>query len=180
MLGEWLATARRVVVFTGAGISTESGIPDFRSPQGIWAQFKPIQFSDFIASEESRRESWRRKFIIDHDMRVARPNRGHRAVQALVARGQCICVITQNIDGLHQVSGITESHLVELHGNGTYAKCLECGHRHELAPIEHAFTGRGELPHCLICGGLVKAATISFGQTMPTTAIQRADEACQN
>ena len=172
-----LTDAQRIVVFTGAGISTESGIPDFRSPQGIWSQFQPIQFQEFIASEAKRREAWRRKFLIDRDMRAARPNRGHRAVQALVARGHCACVITQNIDGLHQMSGINEARIVELHGNGTYAKCLECGRRHDLAPIEEAFASEGRLPHCEGCGGLVKAATISFGQAMPEAAMQRAEQA---
>ena len=172
-----LTDAQRVVVFTGAGISTESGIPDFRSPQGIWSQFQPIQFQEFITSEAKRREAWRRKFLIDRDMRAARPNRGHRAVQTLVARGQCACVITQNIDGLHQMSGINEARIVELHGNGTYAKCLECGRRHDLAPIEEAFASEGRLPHCEGCGGLVKAATISFGQAMPEAAMRRAEQA---
>lgn len=174
-LASLLDAARRVVVFTGAGISTESGIPDFRSPQGLWAQFKPIQFQEFVSSESQRREAWRRKFLIDRDMRAARPNRGHRAVRQLVASGRCPCVITQNIDGLHQASGIADADIVELHGNGTYAKCLDCGLRHELAPIQDAFEQAGELPVCRTCGGLVKAATISFGQAMPVAAMQRAE-----
>lgn len=176
LLSAMLTEAARIVVFTGAGISTESGIPDFRSPQGIWSQFQPIQFQEFLTSEAKRREAWRRKFLIDRDMRAARPNRGHRAVRALVARGDCP-VITQNIDGLHQMSGIEEARIIELHGNGTYAKCLECGRRHELAPIEAAFALEGRLPHCEGCGGLVKAATVSFGQAMPEAAVQRAVQA---
>ncbi len=176
-LSAYLVAAQRIVIFTGAGISTESGIPDFRSPQGIWSQFQPIQYQDFIASEAQRREAWRRKFLLDRDMRAARPNRGHRAVQALVAQGKCPCLMTQNIDGLHQMSGVEEARIIELHGNGTYAKCLECGRRHELAPIEERFTAEGQLPHCEGCGGLVKAATISFGQPLPVAALQRAQEA---
>jgi NAD-dependent deacetylase len=172
-----LAEARRIVVFTGAGISTESGIPDFRSPQGIWSQAKPIDFNDFLASADARREAWRRKIEIDRDMERAEPNRGHRAVAALVAQGRAHCVITQNIDGLHQRSGIPESRIVELHGNGTYATCLDCGLRHELAPIKGAFVADGTLPLCRNCAGLVKAATISFGQSMPERAMARAQAA---
>lgn len=176
-----LAAARRIVVFTGAGISTESGIPDFRSPQGIWSKAKPIDFRDFLASAEMRREAWRRKMELDRDMEIAEPNRGHRAVAALVASGAATCVITQNIDGLHQRSGIAESKVIELHGNGTYAHCLDCGLRHELAPIKAAFAKDGSLPTCVNCGGIVKTATISFGQAMPELAMQRARreaEAC--
>ncbi len=171
-----LDEASHLVVFTGAGVSTESGIPDFRSPQGIWSKAKPIEFRDFVAHEPLRREAWRRKIEIDRDMEAATPNRGHRAVAALVARGRASCVITQNIDGLHQRSGIPDASIVELHGNGTYASCLDCGLRHELAPIKAAFVADGSLPHCRNCGGLVKAATISFGQAMPERAMIRAQE----
>lgn len=171
-----LDAAARIVVFTGAGISTESGIPDFRSPQGVWSKAKPIEFRDFLAHEHLRREAWRRKIEIDRDMEVAEPNRGHRAVAALVASGRASCVITQNIDGLHQRSGIPDARIVELHGNGTYASCLDCGLRHELAPIKAAFVADGTLPHCDNCGGLVKAATISFGQAMPERAMARAQD----
>lgn len=176
-LREHLDGARRIVLFTGAGISTESGIPDFRSPQGIWSKASPIEFRDFVASADMRREAWRRKIEIDRDMEVAAPNRGHRAVAALVHQGRAGCVITQNIDGLHQRSGIPESRIVELHGNGTYATCLDCGLRHELAPIKEAFVADGTLPLCRNCAGLVKAATISFGQSMPERAMARAQAA---
>ncbi|MGD9601013.1 MAG: NAD-dependent deacetylase [Gammaproteobacteria bacterium] len=176
-LAALLDDAATIVVFTGAGISTESGIPDFRSPQGIWSQFTPIQFQDFVHSETHRREAWRRKFLIDRDMQRARPNRGHRAVQALVAGGRCPCVITQNIDGLHQASGIPADRIVELHGNGTYARCLDCGHAHALEPIRIAFERDGTLPACDACGGLVKTATISFGQPMPDVEMRRAEQA---
>ena len=114
----------RAVVFTGAGISTESGIPDFRSPNGIWSKTTPIYFDEFVSSEAARREAWRRKFHIDQDIDHAEPNRGHRAVARLVREGVVSAVITQNIDGLHQLSGVPEENIVELHGNGTYAKCL--------------------------------------------------------
>lgn len=169
-----LAEAQRVAIFTGAGISTESGVPDFRSPGGIWTRLAPIDFKDFLRSEDLRREAWRRKIEIDRDMQVAEPNRGHRAVAALLARGKARAVITQNIDGLHQRAGIAEQAVIELHGNGTYARCLDCGLRHELAPIVEAFTREDRLPECMDCGGIVKSATVSFGQAMPPAAMQRA------
>jgi len=170
-------SADRVVVFTGAGISTESGIPDFRSPQGIWSKMQPIQFQDFMASEEMRREAWRRKIVIDQDIARATPNRGHRAVFTLVSSGKCDAVITQNIDGLHQASGIPDNNIVELHGNGTYATCLNCKVRYELEPIYEAFSTDETLPVCTHCGGIVKTATVSFGQSMPVDAMARAEAA---
>ena len=166
-------------MFTGAGLSTESGIPDFRSPGGVWSRFAPIAFQDFLSSEDMRREAWRRKVAIDRDMQRALPNRGHRAVAELVRQGRCDCVITQNIDGLHQQSGIPPSRLVELHGNGTYAACLACGWRHELAPIMAQFEVDETVPTCGRCGGIVKTATVSFGQPMPEAAMRRAQEATE-
>jgi NAD-dependent deacetylase len=171
-----LAASRRAVVFTGAGISTESGIPDFRSPGGIWTQMKPIMFQDFCASREMRREAWRRRFASDPVMRAAEPNRGHRAVARLVREGKVSAVITQNIDGLHQASGIPDRQVIELHGNTTYAICLDCGERYELEPLRAAFEREGDVPDCTTCGGLVKTATISFGQAMPEVPMLRAQE----
>ena len=168
--------AQRIVIFTGAGISTESGIPDFRSPGGIWTKMRPIDFSDFLASEEARRETWRRRFATDATMRKAEPNRGHRAVAALVNRGKASAVITQNIDGLHQASGVPESQVIELHGNTTYAHCLECAERYEIEDIRIDFERTGEPPACDRCGGHVKTATVSFGQAMPPAAMIRAEE----
>ncbi len=167
--------ARRAVVFTGAGISTESGIPDFRSPGGIWTKQAPIDFSDFVKSEESRRESWRRRFAGDAVMRNAEPNRGHRAVATLVRRGKVGAVITQNIDGLHQASGVPADKVIELHGNTTYAHCLTCGARYEIEALRVAFERDGSAPRCTWCDGLVKTATISFGQQMPAEAMRRAE-----
>jgi len=172
-----LAESRRSVVFTGAGISTESGIPDFRSPNGVWSKFTPVYYQDFVASEEARREAWRRKMIVDRDMHEAEPNRGHRAVAELVRRASASFVITQNIDGLHQKSGVPDERVIELHGNSTYAACLDCGLRHELEPILEAFAVDETLPHCRSCDGLVKTATVSFGQAMPQAAMQRAEAA---
>ncbi len=174
-LAELIAKARRTVVFTGAGISTESGIPDFRSPGGIWTKMAPIDFADFLASEEARRETWRRRFAMEETFRAAAPNRGHRAVAELIRGGKASVVITQNIDGLHQASGIPEDRVVELHGNTTYAHCLDCARRYELEALRIPFERDETAPLCDACGGFVKTATISFGQAMPGAAMRRAE-----
>ncbi len=158
--------ARRVVVFTGAGISTESGIPDFRSPGGTWTKMKPIDFSDFMRSDTARRETWRRRFDMEPQFRQATPNRGHRAVAELIRTGKASSVITQNIDGLHQDSGIPDDKVIELHGNTTYAHCLDCGQRYSIPALQVDFERDSIVPSCA-CGGWVKTATISFGQSMP-------------
>lgn len=176
-LKRMVSEARRMVAFTGAGISTESGIPDFRSPGGIWTRYKPIDFGDFIASEDARRESWRRKFASDAVMRAATPNAGHRALARLVEDGRMSAVITQNVDGLHQASGVPDAKVIELHGNATYASCLDCGERHELEWVRTLFEDGETLPECVKCGGIVKTATISFGQSMPEVEMARAREA---
>lgn len=173
-LARMIEKARRAVVFTGAGISTESGIPDFRSPGGIWTRMAPIDFADFLASEEARVESWERRFGADETLRAARPNRGHRAVAELFRRGTLSAVITQNIDGLHQASGIPQESVIELHGNTTYARCLDCSRRYEIEAVWHSFSNRRQTPVCESCGGFVKTATISFGQAMPEAAMRRA------
>ncbi len=170
-----IADARRAVVFTGAGISTESGIPDFRSPGGIWTRMKPIMFQDYLASAEARREAWRRKFEAEPTMRAAEPNRGHRAVARLVREGKVSAIVTQNIDGLHQASGVPEDKVIELHGNATYAHCLDCAERYEIADLQAAFERDGDMHDCRRCGGLIKTATISFGQSMPEEPMRRAE-----
>lgn len=175
-LARVIADAGLVAGFTGAGISTECGIPDFRSPGSPWLQNKPIDFDLFVSSEEMRREAWRRKFTMDDLYRGARPGRGHHALAALAASGKMPALITQNIDGLHQASGIPDDRLIELHGNGTYAKCLSCEARAELADVRAAFEASGKAPTCA-CGGLIKSATISFGQAMPEKAMARARDA---
>ena len=172
---ELIANARRAVVFTGAGISTESGIPDFRSPGGIWTRMAPIDFADFLGSEEARRETWRRRFAMEETFRAAAPNRGHRAVAELVRRGKVGAVITQNIDGLHQASGIPEDRVVELHGNTTYAHCLDCARRYEIEALRLAFARDEMALVCDSCRGFVKTATVSFGQAMPPAAMRRAE-----
>lgn len=164
-----------MVIFTGAGISTESGIPDFRSPGGVWSRMQPIYFQEFIASEEKRREAWRRRFSNVDGWVGAKPNRGHIAVARLVASGKASCVITQNVDNLHQASGIEEHKVIELHGNATYATCLSCHVRVELDTIEQQFKAKGTVDPCR-CGGIIKTATISFGQQMPELPMRRACE----
>jgi NAD-dependent deacetylase len=172
-----IAEADNIAAFTGAGISTESGIPDFRSPGGIWARYKPIEFGDFVASAEARRESWRRKFATHPTLASATPNAGHRALARLVEQGRMSAIITQNVDGLHQASGVPDDKVIELHGNTTYAACLDCHQRHELDWVRDIFADGERLPACTSCGGHIKTATISFGQAMPQEAMERAQAA---
>ena len=175
-LSKLIAAADRAVVFTGAGISTESGIPDFRSPGGVWSRMKPIYFQEFVGSQDMRREAWNRTFSGVMGWTGAKPNAGHYAVAEMVTRGKVSSVITQNVDNLHQDAGVPPERVIELHGNGTYATCLDCGLRHELEVLKQSFLGRGEIPSCRECGGLVKTATISFGQAMPADKMIRAEE----
>lgn len=176
-LSALIASAKRAVVFTGAGISTESGIPDFRSPGGIWSQNRVIYFDEFCRSRDARMEAWTRLFNGRKMLNQAEPNAGHRAVARLVERGVVTHVVTQNVDGLHQASGIPDARVIELHGNSTYAKCLKCAARYSLDEMEQVFQALGEPPACEVCGGLVKSATISFGQPMPEEQMQRATAA---
>lgn len=166
--------AQRIVLFTGAGISTDSGIPDFRSPGGTWTKMKPIDFSDFMRSDAARRETWKRRFEMEPILRQATPNRGHRACAELIRIGKASCVITQNIDGLHQDSGIPDDKVIELHGNTTYAHCLECAQHYDIDSLRVDFEQDNIVPHCA-CGGWVKSATISFGQSMPVDAMRKAE-----
>jgi NAD-dependent protein deacetylase/lipoamidase len=169
--------AGKIVIFTGAGISTESGIPDFRSPGGVWSKVQPIQFQDFVASQEIRDESWRRRFTGEDTMGKALPNRGHLAVAKLIQTGKATHIITQNVDNLHQNSGVPDEQVIELHGNATYAKCLDCGHPYDLRDLALAFEANGTVHDCEACGGLIKSATVSFGQAMPELEMMRAEEA---
>jgi len=176
---ELLGSSRRLVVFTGAGISTESGIPDFRSPGGLWDKNKPIEFSEFMRSEEARKESWRRKFAMDSVLSKAEPNKGHMAISSLYTQGKLEAIITQNIDGLHQMSGVKEEDVIEVHGNTTYAKCLSCYEKMTLDEVREIFDRDETLPLCKFCGGIIKTATISFGQAMPVAEMRRAERAAQ-
>lgn len=176
-LRKLIQRSHRAVVFTGAGISTESGIPDFRSPGGLWSKYRVIYFDEFVRSRDARVEAWTRLFDGRETLKKATPNAGHRAVSRLVEQGKVTEVITQNIDGLHQASGVPADKVIEVHGNATYAKCLSCGARHEFDDIESAFKATKEPPSCRACNGIVKSATISFGQAMPEEEMERAAEA---
>ncbi len=169
--------SRRTVVFTGAGMSTESGIPDFRSPGGIWTKMMPVEFQDYVRDPAARRVSWQRRFEMEETWNAVRPNDGHRAVAELVAQGRVSHVITQNIDALHQAAGVPDGQVIELHGNTRYAKCLGCGIRVEIPDIRAHFDAHGDAPDCAGCGGIVKTATISFGQPMPQDEMARAEAA---
>lgn len=178
-LGDMIASARIIVPFTGAGISTECGIPDFRSPGGIWTRNRPIQFDEFVASQEARDKSWRRRFAMEEVFAAAKPGRGHRALASLHRAGKIPAVITQNIDNLHQASGFAADCVIELHGNTTYARCIGCGQAYQLDWVKRRFDQDGAAPNCAACDAPVKTATISFGQAMPEDEMQRATELSQ-
>jgi NAD-dependent deacetylase len=173
-LAALLAPARRMVVFTGAGISTESGIPDFRSPGGVWSRMKPITYQQFVADEAMRREAWTRAFSGIARWTGSQPNAGHRAVARLIEMDRVSGVITQNVDNLHQDGGAPSERVIELHGNAGYAACLTCGLRHELEALKAPFLDEGVVPVCRACGGVVKSAVVSFGQPMPPGIMERA------
>ncbi|MFN4008441.1 MAG: SIR2 family NAD-dependent protein deacylase [Pannonibacter sp.] len=173
VLAEVFAREGRVVVLTGAGISTESGIPDYRSPGGIWASTIPIQYQAFVSDKAARLEDWRRRFHFLAEFTSAIPNAAHQALARLAERGQVDLVITQNIDGLHQRAGLAADRLVELHGNGTYAHCLDCRAKARIEDQE-VVVAAGRSPRCQACNGLLKAAVISFGEAMPQEKMARA------
>jgi NAD-dependent deacetylase len=172
-LAELCAASRRITVLTGAGISTECGVPDFRSPGSPWLVHKPIGFEEFLADPAARAESWRRKFAMDDLYRGARPGRCHHALTRLAHSGRLVAVATQNIDGLHQAAGLDDHRLIELHGNGTFARCLSCDERFELADVRRHLDTTGEALDCT-CGGFVKSATIAFGQALDRAVIEAA------
>src|SRR5437667_5547010 len=173
-LGAMIAEASTIVPFTGAGISTECGIPDFRSPGGLWTRNCPIAFDEFVSSPDAREEAWRRRFAMEPTFAAAKPGRGHRALAALYRAGKVPAIITQNIDNLHQASGFAPDHVVELHGNTTYARCIGCGRDYGLSWVKARFDEEGVAPDCTHCDEPVKTATISFGQAMPEDAMLRA------
>lgn len=180
-LSEYIKKAKNIVIFTGAGISTESGIPDFRGPQGVWKTNTPIYFQDFIGSEKVRKESWKRKFSSGDIITRAKPNIGHIAVAEIINDHNSAYLITQNVDNLHQNAGVPDNKITEIHGNATYASCLDCSKRFELKSIKEAFLKDETVPYCDSCGGIIKTATISFGQSMPEEGMiiaQRKTLAC--
>jgi NAD-dependent deacetylase len=145
-LNQYINNANNIVIFTGAGISTESGIPDFRGPQGIWKTTSPIYFKDFIGSKDVRKESWKRKFSNKDIIKKAKPNIGHIEVAKIINNNDSAHLITQNVDNLHQDAGVPQSRITEIHGNATYATCLDCSVRYELEPIKRAFLSSGNIP----------------------------------
>ncbi len=176
-LGEFAARLRRsrdVVFFTGAGISTESGVPDFRSPGGVWTRYQPVYFQDFISSEAARVRHGKLKKETYELYKKVKPNIAHFAISDFEKRGKLLGLITQNVDGLHSLAGVSDKKLVELHGTDRLVRCLDCQKDFEAAAI---YEGLGEdftSPVCDSCGGFLKSATISFGQSMPVDAMEQA------
>jgi NAD-dependent deacetylase len=169
----------QIVVFTGAGISTESGIPDFRSPGGIWTRYRPVTFQEYLSSEAARIEAWKRRLDGWEQYKNAKPNVGHFFVQSLSVKGKLIGLITQNVDGLHSVAGLPDEKIVELHGSNRKIVCLNCGEEFEPEPIINRLVrlvGEFSSPECDDCGGILKSATVSFGQAMPERAMRVAQE----
>ena len=168
--------SNEIVVFTGAGISTESGIPDFRSPGGIWTRYRPVTFQEFLSSEAARIEAWQRRLENYDAYKTAKPNIGHYFIQSLDQKGKLIGLITQNVDGLHGEAGLTEEKIVELHGTNRRVVCLKCDRSFDPDEIIKRLVGRFSSPKCDACGGILKSATISFGQAMPEAAMRQAQE----
>jgi NAD-dependent deacetylase len=165
-----------IVVFTGAGISTESGIPDFRSPGGIWTRYRPVTFQEYVRSESARIEAWKRRLETNEVHKTAKPNMGHYFVQSLDQKGRLIGLITQNVDGLHSMAGLPDDKIVELHGTNRKIICLECDRVYEPDEIINRLVGNFVSPKCDACGGVLKSATVSFGQAMPQEAMRRAQD----
>ena len=173
----FLERAERLLVFTGAGISTNSGIPDFRGPQGVWKTRQPVYFSQFLTSEEARIEYWDYKLESWPSMRDARPNAAHYAIVDLLRAERLLAVVTQNIDGLHQKAGIPEELVIELHGTNRWIECLTCRRRFEPQPLFDAFAATVRPPRCPRCAGWLKSATISFGQDLDPKTLEAAEHA---
>lgn len=172
-LARLIAAARRLVVFTGAGVSTESGIPDFRSPGGLWDRYRPITYQEFLSDPAARAEAWRRGLETYRVVAAAQPNPAHLAIVELERLGKLDCLITQNVDGLHQRAG--SSRVVELHGNSHRVRCLDCAAEFERMAV-HARVEAGEAtPDCSFCGGVLKSATVSFGEPLPAEAFWTAE-----
>ena len=174
----WVLEARRVVVFTGAGMSTESGIPDFRSPGGVWDRFDPNEFTfqNFVGSEEGRRRYWELGRAVYPVVRRAEPNPGHHALVVLWRLGRLDCVITQNLDNLHQRAGLPAERVIELHGNATRARCLACERPYDRALIQDWLESGVAVPTCEPpCGGVIKPRTVMFGEAMPRAETEEAE-----
>ena len=172
-IAEKILQGGNIVIFTGAGISTESGIPDYRSQGGIWDKFKPVYFDEFMSREDARVEYWQRWQGLYQGLRQATPNKGHQAIAELYQMGLVQAVVTKNIDGLHQASGIPDSAVIELHGNTLRIRCMSCS-KISATQKAHDRLSSGDLaPNC-DCGGFLKPDTISFGQSMPMDKVNQA------
>ncbi len=169
-----LRRARFAVALTGAGVSTDSGIPDFRSPGGVWARSQPVYFDEYLLSEQARWEYWRQKAEAHADIAAARPNIVHRCLADWERRGWLHGVITQNIDGLHRLAG--SRRVLELHGTARRVACLQCEWSDDAGPWVDAFRETRRVPRCPRCGGLIKHATVSFGQALPADVLEEATE----
>jgi len=179
-LRDLLAEAGNVVVLTGAGISTESGIPDFRSPGGIWSQYRIIEYAEFMASETARLEDWRRRFAMEDMIGEVSPNAGHEVIAGWVKSDKCACLITQNIDGLHSAAGTPDAALIEIHGNARKAACVSCGLVHSIAQCREQVEQQQRSPVCQSCGGIIKTAVVMFGEAMPEIETDRAFMAAES
>jgi len=177
MAVDLLGRADDVVAFTGAGISTESGISDFRSPGGVWDRYRVVTYQEFMADEDKRKGYWRMKSELFREMGGAKPNRAHLALAELERRAKLTCLITQNIDGLHQDAGNSTENVIELHGTNRTAYCLSCKKKWPIEEVQARLEETGFDPRCDECGGLIKPSTISFGQSMPEEDMRRAYEA---
>jgi NAD-dependent deacetylase len=175
-VAEWIVTSKWIVVFSGAGLSTESGIPDFRSPGGVWDKYDPedFYFQNFIASEASREKYWQMATEMWEPIKKAQPNLAHLAIAELERLDKLDCVITQNIDGLHFKAGNSEEKVLQLHGTAIFVSCLSCQKRYDRNEIQERIKKGQKAPRCDSCGGLLKPATISFGQSMPKKETQEA------
>jgi len=171
-----ILTSKRIVIFAGAGLSTESGIPDFRSPGGVWDRYDPedLNFQNFLSSEASREKYWQMATEMYEPMKKAQPNLAHLAIAEMEGLGKLDCVITQNIDGLHFKAGNSEDKVIQLHGTAMYVSCLTCGKRYDRDEIQERLRKGLKAPYCDACGGPLKPATISFGQSMPEKETQEA------
>ena len=175
-VAQWIVASRRVIVFSGAGLSTESGIPDFRSPGGVWDRYNPedFYFQNFLASEASREKYWEMATEMYEPIKIAQPNQAHLAIAELEKLGKLDCVITQNIDGLHFKAGNSEEKVIQLHGTAVFVSCLGCQKRYDRDQIQERIKAGRKAPRCDDCGGLLKPATISFGQSMPEKETEEA------
>lgn len=168
--------ASNIVVLTGAGISTESGVLDFRSPGGLWEQFRIVEYGEYVESEDARIEDWHRRFYMKDQIGAVEPNVGHTKIAEWIKTGKCACLITQNVDGLHQRGGAPQDKIIEIHGNATTASCISCGLQQEMETSRELFDATGESPKCQSCEGLIKADIVMFGESMPVEKTNRAFE----